>query len=967
MIPVISFPQQYFQQEVNNTIKVTLHTENHSLSGNIRIEYINNSPDTLQSIYFHCWPNAYRDNNTAFAKQQLLLRSTDFYYSDTENRGYIDSLAFTVDGHSASIQPTEFADVCLLKLPQILYPRDTIIIETPFYVKIPDSFSRMGHVGQTYQITQWYPKPAVYDQYGWHYMPYLDMGEFYSEFGRFDVSITVPADYVVAATGNLITRQELEWLEDLWLNPDNPRTKRDGLNQKTIRYVEENIHDFAWFADPDFRVYCDTVLLPGSGRPVRCWSFVNKENVELWSESVKYVKEAVRFYSARLGDYPYANCTAVDGALSAGSGMEYPGITIVSDGGSKSSLERVIVHEVGHNWFYGILASNERQYPWIDEGFNSFYEKRFFDQRSQRQQYQEYYFPFEIGFLGLNEISDNYMLKLPYRYLTGFLLDQPSGLASEEFSPANYWVMTYQKPVLVLQHLLILLGHEKFDSIMSDFYALYRFKHVYPENVSEFFQQKTGQNMDWFFEGLIHSTGVVDYRITKCRNDSVLVKNAGEIAAPLLLFYDDTLCVSKGFTGTKSFFVPDSVSVISIDKYQQTTGYNYLGNYYRRNALFPLINPMKFRLAGVFDFAEYSECNMIPLLAFNTTQKLMIGAGFYNICLTPKAFEWFAAPLFAPFRANSVHTALAGNLLLRLNFYRMPNFLKAFHLESNVRKFSFETNYNDNTTLISWLSIRNSLSYNFRKNHRKPYSDSYIELSMVYAGRVDGNMVNYNSLKFRHSDNRILNPYRLNVEFEHGPGYLKSWVDLGYKLTFYKKTGLEMRLFAGKFLYNAPEYFGNFNFRLSGNLGLQDYRLQETYVSRGSDLRDNSASFWAHQFTRNDGGFVSYTPVGQTNNWMVAVNFTANTPIPCVNIFANAGTWSGIGNSGVSKLMAFETGVELRVVRDLLSIYLPVWVSRDIQSTNTIYFGNYFERIRFTLNLNLINPLLYRNKLPYLI
>ncbi|MBP7464317.1 MAG: M1 family metallopeptidase, partial [Bacteroidales bacterium] len=330
------------------------------MSGNIRIEYINNSPDTLQSIYFHCWPNAYRDNNTAFAKQQLLLRSTDFYYSDTENRGYIDSLAFTVDGHSASIQPTEFADVCLLKLPRILYPGDTIIIETPFYVKIPDSFSRMGHVGQTYQITQWYPKPAVYDQYGWHYMPYLDMGEFYSEFGRFDVSITVPADYVVAATGNLITRQELEWLEDLWLNPDNPRTKRDGLNQKTIRYVEENIHDFAWFADPDFRVYCDTVLLPGSGRPVRCWSFVNKENVELWSESVKYVKEAVRFYSARLGDYPYANCTAVDGALSAGSGMEYPGITIVSDGGSKSSLERVIVHEVGHNWFYGILASNER-------------------------------------------------------------------------------------------------------------------------------------------------------------------------------------------------------------------------------------------------------------------------------------------------------------------------------------------------------------------------------------------------------------------------------------------------------------------------------------------------------------------------------------------------------------------------------------------------------------------------------
>ena len=253
------FSQEYFQQEVNNKIDVKLDDQAKTLDGSIEIEYINNSPDTLEAIYFHLWPNAYKNNETAYALQQLEMRSTDFYYYTEEQRGYIDSLKFIVNDEKAEFRIDEKnIDIGLLILPNALSPRDTITISTDFFVKIPEVISRLGYSGNNFYISQWYPKPAVYDEFGWHPMSYLDMGEFYSEFGRFEVSITLPEDYIVASTGNLITKKELQKLEDYAVACKSNRqsdifTPQDSVpNLKTIKYIENNIHDFAWFASKDF-------------------------------------------------------------------------------------------------------------------------------------------------------------------------------------------------------------------------------------------------------------------------------------------------------------------------------------------------------------------------------------------------------------------------------------------------------------------------------------------------------------------------------------------------------------------------------------------------------------------------------------------------------------------------------------------------------------------------------------------
>src|ERR1700760_1291200 len=223
----IAQAQSYWQQKVDYTIDVTLNNTDKTLDGFIRIKYTNNSPDTLHFIWIHCWPNAYKNDRTAFSEQLLTNGRTDFYFADKEKRGYINRLDFRADGQEAKMEdPPLYIDIIKVLLPKPLNPGSQITLTTPFHEKLPYNFSRGGWTltdpakaahhafGKpppkpttppvtSYQITQWYPKPAVYDREGWHPIPYLDQGEFYSEFGSFDVRITVPGDFVIAATGEL--------------------------------------------------------------------------------------------------------------------------------------------------------------------------------------------------------------------------------------------------------------------------------------------------------------------------------------------------------------------------------------------------------------------------------------------------------------------------------------------------------------------------------------------------------------------------------------------------------------------------------------------------------------------------------------------------------------------------------------------------------------------------------------------
>ncbi len=466
--------KSYFQQQVDVTIQVRLDDSLHRLSANATIDYTNNSPDTLRYIWLHLWPNAYKTERTALGQQLLENGDTKFYFSEAHQKGYINQLDLRVDGIATKTEDhPQHLDITKLILPTPLLPGKKLRITTPFTVQLPAVFSRSGH-GQnsTYQVTQWYPKPAVYDRTGWHPMPYLDQGEFYSEFGNYNVYITLPDKYVVAATGQLTdTTERARLLSRIRGNKEI----RNNNRYKTLHYRADSVHDFAWFASPTYQIQFDTCKL-SDGSLKEIWHFSQPASEPVWRKSIDYSKQALRYYSDRIGSYPYPIISVVESADGPGGGMEYPMLSVIDPTTDPQELRTIIQHEIGHNWFYGVLASNEREYPWMDEGLNSYYERK----------------------LAISPADPTEELLLEYLYYEK--QDQPIQTAADKFTPINYGAIAYLKTAKWMELLERRLGQATFDRAMKDYYQAWKFKHPMPADLLKHLQDNCRGDLSPEFE-----------------------------------------------------------------------------------------------------------------------------------------------------------------------------------------------------------------------------------------------------------------------------------------------------------------------------------------------------------------------------------------------------------------------------------------------------------------------------------
>jgi hypothetical protein len=570
LFPSSLFSQEYFQQEVNYEIHVSLDDETHRLSASETIEYVNNSSSTLTFLWFHIWPNAYKDGKSALSKQMRQDNDLSLFFSKPSDRGWIDSLDFHVNGQKARMEiDLRNQDICRVFLNEPLEPGARITITTPFRVQIPKGiFSRLGHLGQAYQITQWYPKPAVFDKDGWHQMPYLGQGEFYSEFGTFDVHIKLPENYVVGATGDLVNgEKELAWLHEkvktteaiTEFNYSDLSFPASSSNTKTLHYHQEKVHDFGWFADKRYHVLKGEVELPDSKRKVTTWAMFTNNEADLWKNAIEYLNDATYYYSLWVGDYPYQHVTAVDGVLSEGGGMEYPNVTIIGESGNAKTLEETIMHEVGHNWFYGLLGSNERDHPWMDEGLNSFIESRYMNRKYPQLKFREVYggrklIDFGMKWAGVYRLDQKHVNEHAYRLAARANTDQAINLPSEEFTSLNYGSIVYAKTAFVFNYLMAHVGQEKMDQIMHTYYQQWKYKHPQPDDLKKLMTEVVGDSLPWFFDDVIGSNRKLDYSIAQIKKADgelkIKVRNVGKIAAPFPIsgIHGKDTVVSSGST-----------------------------------------------------------------------------------------------------------------------------------------------------------------------------------------------------------------------------------------------------------------------------------------------------------------------------------------------------------------------------------------------------------------------------------
>lgn len=988
--------QSKWQQTVNYTIDVRLNDKSNSLSGNIKMQYTNNSPDVLKEIYIHLWPNAYKNNQTAYAKQDLENGNTDFYFAKKEDSGYIDSLAFTIDNKACTWQLTKDIDVAKITLNQEILPNQTVEIATPFFVKIPKVFSRMGHEDQMFCISQWYPKPAVYDVNGWNPMPYLNQGEFYSEYGNFDVSITLPKEYVLAATGDLQNKEEWLWLlekskkDSLAKDTENP----SKTETKTLRYIQNNVHDFAWFCSKEFQVLHDVVNLTPT-KKVDTWLFAKKVN----KSGIEYTNEAVKFYSEKVGQYPYNLVQVVITPLEAGGGMEYPTIT------NCGSIDRTtIIHEVGHNWFYGILGSNEREYPWMDESINTYYENRCGEERKvttdEVKNNQKIYDLFGFNNKGFG------MTKLTYTYSARRNSDQAGNLRSEAYTDNNYGTIVYAKNPLTIQYLQFYLGSDQFDAMMMAYFDKWKFKHPLPGDFRKHAERFTGKSLSWFFDDIMANNKKMDYEMrgikTKVVEGKVIsllkIKNKGGLNTPFEVqsVSEKGMVLSRsiirGFQGTQTIELPSQNGAVkwtidgdetSLDLYRQN-------NTVRTKGLFKTCNGIDIRFLPSLEKSNNKQIFILPIYGFNMYNRSMLGVYLANDIFPAQKTEFDFVPMYS-FTTNDLN----GYLKLSRNMFTINNrLIRKVKVGVSASRFGsmglIKDGYTDSLGYVrgiitTYEKLAPFIEIHFKqKTERSLFSNvlSIRHVSILENKQNNGFFSNWNNQAFsaldvKHQFKHDLKTYpsTLNVDFQSGTfdyqyNRLSAEFTQGLLYKDGKKTA-QIRLFAGTFFNtgNGSSYTNlqleKSYFQAGGTTGYFDYLYDESLMGgRRGDIRNPQQQIFDRQIINRDAGFRNFSNIGSSKTWLTSANVTIPFPIRLpMGIYADMvyGEMVSYNTSTLSNKYEakanYSGGIYLSVAKGIFEIYLPLFASADVQGVwDNQGLNHPFERASFLLNLNKLNP-----------
>jgi hypothetical protein len=968
--------QEYFQQEVNYKIDVTLNDKEHTLSAFEEFEYVNNSTTALDKIYIHLWPNGYKNTETALAHQLYDMNNMSLQYAEEKDKGWIDSLDFKVDGQDAKWEyHPEHIDVAVLYLNSVLKPGDKITVSTPFKVKIPSgSISRLGHVGESYQITQWYPKPAVFDVNGWHEMPYLTQGEFYSEYGSFDVSITIPKNYVVGATGDLQTESEMAFLDER-VAQTKERYENDSFEKgkdfpesdaemKTIRYTQSNVHDFAWFADKRFEVLKGEVELPHSGRKVTTWAMFVPYHAETWSNSLEYLHDGTFYYSKWNGDYPYNNVTAVDGTISAGGGMEYPNITVIGNAGSAMELEIVIVHEVGHNWFYGQLGSNERDHPWMDEGLNTLNEIRYIKTKYPKNTRLSDMMMGMAERVHLEHLSHQDMNDLSYGLTAEYGVDQPIELPSADYSSLNYGAIVYSKTGLVFTYLKDYLGDEEFDKAMQSYYDQWEFKHPQPDDLRKTMENSTGKDLSWFFDDVIKTTKQIDYKIQAVKKEdkgfTVVVRNVGQIDCPVrvdALRYGK-LSDSKWLEpGTNEvYFEGETLDQFVIDESKNMPDMNRNNNYWSSKGLFKRTEKFKMEfLAGDNESDKWNSW-FSPIVGGNKYDKFMVGMLLHNITIPKNKLEYTLAPMFSIGRRN-----IAGMADINYGWVPAKNFrMITFGVMGKTFGNGLGTPPDSVTRPVgTFYAVQPYLTFQIGKPKAKKYYKQKLKIQGAYVNEIGniydnvtyGGYAHYNFTYSKRihtfsSDVRLdyVN-YNSNFGLTNLSGdLLNGSLAVKYGIQYWpkKKKSVEIRAFIGQNLFYNGDQNDRYAMSLAGQSGTQDVLYEHWMFGR-----NETTGLYGNQRIENQGGFKTVSDSLNSTSMVAATNLIFEVPYLPLVLYGDFGVFDNNGSMDV----AYDFGAGIRF-GEAFGVYFPIVESSNMFDPSM----RYWNRIRFTLSMNGYRP-----------
>jgi hypothetical protein len=551
-------PSDYWQQHVSYTISGTLIDSIHSFDGKLSVVYTNNSPDTLHEVWFHLYYNAFQPGSMMYERAKALndrgiVEKIDHYKRSDWGEQRIPEVEEFHAGHGANYEIVKMkpkfevaGTIMKVELNYALPPHDSVIIIMPFFVEIPPLTRRggwMNDAGIKYSMSQWYPKICEYDREGWHHQEYVAR-EFYGVYGDFDVRMNVPAKYCVGSTGQCQNPEVVGWGYDQIAHgikkgkfyPDSvPSTQYSKLIP--WHFKASNVHDFAWVAHEyihEWDTWSDTVT-------VHCLYKPSEE--QYWSEAMPNTFKMLDHHSKKVGWYQYRNFTNTHGG---DGGMEYP--QLIMDGNPGLGL---IMHEGGHQWFYGMIGNNETRYAFLDEGFTEFIEmtgvEATYGRHHERDPNRDSSW-LTRTFIPAPDMRRDYYRS--YLDLAAAGYEEPLTIPHDWFRENINAGQVYFKTLAGLAQLEYVLGDSVFWAGMHEYFRRWHFHHPNLNDFKRTMQDVSGADLDYYFDEWFGSTRTMDYAACGLNSDkqddgtyrtTVKLKNKSLGVAPidLTLHYDD--------------------------------------------------------------------------------------------------------------------------------------------------------------------------------------------------------------------------------------------------------------------------------------------------------------------------------------------------------------------------------------------------------------------------------------------
>lgn len=500
----------YWQQEVAYEMQIDMDAEQNQFKGEQILTYINHSPDTLTQVFYHLYFNAFQPNSMMDVRSRTIEDPDRRVGSRIEKLspdeiGYQKIEKLTQNGKKLDFEVV--GTILEVKLAQPILPGEQAVFEMDFSAQVPLQVRRSGRdnkEGIRFSMTQWYPKMVEYDDEGWHTNPYIGR-EFHGVWGSFDVKISIDSDYVLGATGILQNASEIGYgYSDTELKHDQEKL--------TWHFKAERAHDFAWVADPDF-THTSINLENGT---VLHFLYQEDSTTVNWDSLPQYTQRIFNIMNHYFGEYPYGQYTVAQGG---DGGMEYPMITLITGDRSKGSLVGVTAHEAIHSWYQHLLATNEAQYPWMDEGFTSYAGD----------------FVMDSIWKGFTPFEGSY--RSYFRLVESGKQEPLTTHADHYHTNRAYGTASYSMGLIFLHQLGYVVGEEVLLRSLKRYYHEWRYKHPTPNDFIRIVEKESGLELSWYLEQWIETTNTIDYAIHSIvpngKKTIVTLKNKGLMPMPL--------------------------------------------------------------------------------------------------------------------------------------------------------------------------------------------------------------------------------------------------------------------------------------------------------------------------------------------------------------------------------------------------------------------------------------------------